>query len=441
MKTFRAVVALGVVFLLVGPGLARAAPDEDLQKRVRDLETQVQELKQLLQKREKTAAQDAATKEELSKLEKKVEELQPGLENMLLTGYSTAAFQAPESGNNFEGINNSTFAAMFNPLFLFTYDDRLIFEGELELGLGVTLEGDIEDADATTDLELEYAQIAYFLNDYVTIGVGKFLVPFNIFPERLHPAWINKLPTAPLPYQHHGGIAPMAEVGAQVRGGIPLFDNVNMNYALYVSNGPILLTDGDHAGELRFTNQQDINGNKAFGGRIGILPTPELEAGFSYQLAEAGTGAFEGIDAHLLGADLSYVQESEFLAGHVDFRFEYVGQWIENAVYTVDGTTFAFDNEKWAWYAQIAYRPTLLESRVLSDLEVVFRYTRQDWPSGTPLAANEPGEGVDRQQFSIGLNYWITPSVPLKIAYDFNENLEGGVKAGDVFFVQVSYGF
>lgn len=425
MRMLRAIVALGFVLLLAAPALAQASSEEDLEKRVRDLERQVQELKQLLEKREKPAPQEAATKEQLSNVEKAVEALKPGLENFVLTGFTFAEFREPE------GDERSTFNVGFNPIFLWALNDRLIFEGELEIGL----------MDGETEVGLDYAQIAYFLHDYVTVGVGKFLLPFNIWPERLHPAWINKLPTAPLPFQEEGGIAPMTDLGVQVRGGVPLFGDTKMNYAVYVTNGPRLLTTGDNAGELRFDNTTDINGNKAVGGRIGILPIPELEAGFSYQLAEVGTGAFDGIDAHLLGADFSYVRESDLIGGHVDLRFEYVRQQIDDATYTVGGTPFTFENNKWGWYTQIAYRPTLLEIPIVPDLEAVFRYSKMDWPSRTPLAANEPGEGVDRQQFSFGLNYWITPSVPLKIAYNINDNLKGPVEGDNLFVIQVAYGF
>ncbi|MFQ5853038.1 MAG: hypothetical protein ACE5JU_20965 [Candidatus Binatia bacterium] len=419
MRAFTVLVMLGSGLLLMQPVLAQAPPEGELRKRVQDLEGQVQDLRQELEKKQ------APTRQEFHLLREAVEALKPGLENFLLTGYAFAEFREPE------GDEDSTFATNFNPIFLWKLGERLLFEAEME----------IEIEDGETEVGLEYAQILYIVHDYVTVGVGKFLLPAGIFPERLHPAWITKLPTFPLPFQHHGGIVPFTDVGAQVRGGFPLGGVAKANYAIYVTNGPRLLTTGHHAGELRFDNTPDNNNSKAVGGRIGLLPIPALEVGFSYQWAEVGDGTFSDIDADLIIADLSFVRDAEFLGGRVDLRFEWVRQKIDDAVYTVDDEAFAFDNEKKGWYVQIAYRPTLLAIPILENLEGVFRYTRLDWAEGTPLEEEEPGEGVDREQFSIGLNYWLMPSAVVKIAYNINDNLDGAAGEDNLLVIQVAYGF
>jgi hypothetical protein len=383
-----------------------------MEQRVRDLEREVRELKQLLRERKEAAP---ATQEEMDKISEIAEALKPGLENFLLSGYATADFQAPED-------SSSTFGVGFNPVFLWQMGEDVFFEGELEIA--ATGSGE-------TEFALEYAQIVYFLHDYITVGAGKFLLPFGIFPERLHPTWINKFPTNPIPYQHHGGIAPFTDVGAQVRGGIPLFGEAKMNYGIYVGNGPRLITSGHHAGELRFDNHEDINGNKAAGGRIGFLPIPELEVGFSYMRAGVDPDGFTfDVDANLFAADLSYVREAELISGQVDLRFEWIRQDIDNV------PAFAFDNKKTGWYTQIAYRPSLLEVDVLPNLELVFRYTDVDWPDGTPW-----GGGVDKRQYAIGANYWITPSAVVKVGYEINDNLEGTAEGEDLFVIQFAYGF
>jgi hypothetical protein len=382
---------------------------------------QIGALEEKLKRIEARKDQEAASKEEVKKLAKKVESLSPGFENFLLTGYGTVNY----TDNTDDG---STFGASVNPVFLWSITDKLLFEAELEFEL----------EDRETEVALEYAQIHYLLHDNVTVGAGKFFVPFTIFMERLHPTWINKLPSKPIPWGHHGGIAPMVEFGFQVRGGVPLYNEARANYAFYVTNGPELLTSGHHAGELRFGNANDNNNNKALGGRIGILPIPEMELGLSYMRARVGDGDFRNVHADIFGGDFSYIRDSEFLLGKVDLRFEYAQQWIDSATYIVDATAFDFNNSKSGWYTQIAYRPTRLGVPILPDLEAVFRYSTLKWPSGTPLAANEPGDGVDRQQFTLGITYWIKPSVPLKISYDLNDN--EGRETND-FRVQLSYGF
>ncbi|HEX9729666.1 MAG TPA: hypothetical protein VGA37_14275 [Gemmatimonadales bacterium] len=71
--------------------------------------------------------------------------------------------------------------------------DRILFEAEFEFEL----------TEGVTETGLEYAQLDFLLTDHLTLVGGKFLVPFGVFGERLHPIWINKFPTAPPIYGHH----------------------------------------------------------------------------------------------------------------------------------------------------------------------------------------------------------------------------------------------
>ena len=89
---------------------------------------------------------------------------------------------------------------------------RVLVEAELEL--------EVEDSE--TNMELEYGEITYLVNDYVTLGAGVFLSPFGVFRERLHPAWINKMPDAPLALGHDG-INSQSELGVQARGALACF--------------------------------------------------------------------------------------------------------------------------------------------------------------------------------------------------------------------------
>src|SRR6266496_702776 len=106
------------------------------------------------------APPEAATEElrqEVETLKTKVKETFPGTTKFLLAGYGTAGFTARSGEDPF-------FDASFNALFLWKMTDRLFFEGELEL----------EFEDEETTINLEVAQAAYLLNDYMTIGVGRF---------------------------------------------------------------------------------------------------------------------------------------------------------------------------------------------------------------------------------------------------------------------------
>lgn len=349
--------------------------------------------------------------EQLEAVKSLAESGKPGKSNFLLSGYGAAGFTDREN-------QASQFSAGLSPVFLWKVSDKFLFESELEL--------ELDDGD--TEVHLEYAQITYLLHDYVTVGAGKFLLPFGTFGERLHPAWINKLPDAPIFRQHHGGFTPMTEVGAQVRGGIPLVANAKMNYAFFVSNGPQLADSGHHAGELGFGSASDNNGNKAVGGRIGLLPIPELELGFSFMTGQAGESGkpTSGVDAFLWSTDLSYVRPSELLKGTFDARFE----WVRSEVDAHPTLLMGDDNTRDGWYAQLAYRPDKLDS-FLKDCEIVGRYDTVDLPSRL---------NKDEDRFTLGLNYWFNPSTLFKLAYQFDDH-ENAAREADAVMAQFAIGF
>ena len=82
--------------------------------------------------------------------------------------------------------------------------------------------------------EVEYAQLDFIANPYMTITVGRFLTPFGIFNERLYPIWIRNLQSDPLILPI--GIGPSnASTGAMIRGGFKAHPQLNINYAVYFS--------------------------------------------------------------------------------------------------------------------------------------------------------------------------------------------------------------
>ena len=181
--------------------------------------------------------------------------LSPGLTNIALGGAAVVTFQ------NREGVD-STFGVGVAPVILWKPTDRLLLEAEIAFGL---------TADDTF-VELDYAQMSYLVNDYVTIGAGKFLTPFGTFWERWHPSWINKAATMPLIYER--GLVGPTGLGVQVRGGFPI-GKTKLNYAAFYVNGPDFdNTSFGTAGNLDFENFRDNNNSKSYGGRVGFLPVP-----------------------------------------------------------------------------------------------------------------------------------------------------------------------
>lgn len=366
------------------------------------------------------------TEKELKAIKSLATTAQPGSTKPLLTSYGFAGYTDRKG-------EKGTFEAGFNPIFLWKLNDRLFFEGELEMELGrnpATGEGE-------TDLNLEYANLSYIANDYLTLKAGKFLSPFGTFAERLHPAWINKLPDAPLPFGHTG-IAPTSETGLQASGGFPA-GLTKFNYAVYVGNGPRLntgKTEPGEAGLLHFDNIVDINNNKAVGTRLGFLPIPQLEVGYSFQYARVGEDV--KASAYLHSVDLGYVRDSQFLKGVIDVKAQWIWSMVSDVIYDTGSGPFTFRNNRDGGYVQLAYRPSKLNNRFLQNLEGVCRWDMLNQPSGAPAET-----GFDEQRWTFGLNYWLTPSTVFKAAYQFGDRKTPGTGTESVnaFLLQAAMGF
>ena len=82
-----------------------------------------------------------------------------------------------------QGGGEDFLSAKFAPIIHYQYQDWFLFEAEGEF--------DFEDAGTTEkNSALEYASMNFFLNDNLTIGVGKYLSPVGQFVQNLHPSWI-----------------------------------------------------------------------------------------------------------------------------------------------------------------------------------------------------------------------------------------------------------
>src|SRR6266700_3682788 len=368
-----------------------------------------------------TAPPEAATEElrqEVETLKTQVKETFPGTTKFLLAGYGTAGFTARSGEDPF-------FDAAFNALFLFKMTDRLFFEGEMEL----------EFEDEETTINLEVAQAAYLLNDYMTIGVGRFLNPMNFFVERQHMNWVNKLPDKPLAV--YDGLFPESELGGQLRGVIPI-GPTKLEYAAFVANAPGLITapdDFSELGMLDFDNDANTGGHIGLGGHVGFIPIPQLEIGYGIQRSNVGPRD-HAVENILQSAEFNYVSDSPRLKGLLNLRAQWGWSHIGRFIYDANGEQgfgpFAFNNNRNGGYAQIAYRPTHIENDILKNLEGVFRYDRLN-QLHTPV-------GFDEQRWTLGLNYWLTPSTVIKAAYEIDDK-NGGARDQDAFMMQMAVGF
>jgi phosphate-selective porin len=360
-----------------------------------------------------------------------------------LAGYADTTFIATSA----QGETNAEFSsARFNPVFHFQYKDLVLLEAELEVSI---------DNDGETEVELEYTQADIFLHDNATLVVGKFLSPVGQFQERLHPTWVNRLSNAPAGFGHDG-VQPASELGAMLRGGVSVGSTI-VTYSVAVGNGPRV----SHEGGVSFEAVAgDDNSNKAVSGRIGFLPLPYLEVGASFLVGDV-TGvevtAEENADDHggaeppliddmglapstanvsLWGADAAYTR------GPWDVRAEYLNS-------TRDAIATAYEGsigvgllpklEMEAWYAQVAYRlSNITDNKTLQKFEPVVRYG-EFRITGLDELAEEAAE----ERFSVGINYWLAPSIVARGVAEWRDFPDRPADASSEtrYILQLAYGF
>lgn len=347
----------------------------------------------------------------------------PGKSKMMINGYYHSGFENETIGDE----NDSKFNfGSINPLLMYKQSDKLFFEAEFE--------GEFEDGEF--HWTVEYADMSFVLNDYMTFRAGKFILPFGTFMEKLHSAWVNRLATRPLGFGHDG-IAPMADVGIELRGAF-YTGPVKLNYQAYVINGA-QLKDGmagmggmevepEEAGMLAFGmgSWGDNNNDKAFGGRLGIFPftNSSLELGFSGYSAKVGNKdtPYEDVRANLYALDLSFVRNLNFIKSVLDVKGQYMFSQVDDANYAIPedtmGLYYDFNNVSTTYYAQVSLRPALSGNKFLSRIEAVGRYSVMQTPEGSLWEQNPT-------QIAFGLNYWLDWRTVIKFGYQITDGLGG----------------
>ena len=157
---------------------------------------------------------------------------------------------------------------LISPIFLVPIGDRWLIESR------DTFESDFSQPPGSNTFhgviqkEVDYLQLDYIANPYVTVTLGRYLTPFGIFNERLYPIWIRDLQSDPLILPISTGPS-NASTGVMFRGGFAISPKVELNYAAYYST---LIT------------VSPVDSDRSAGGRVGIfLPAQRLEVGGSFQ--------------------------------------------------------------------------------------------------------------------------------------------------------------
>ena len=312
----------------------------------------------------------------------------------------------------------------FSPFFLLELNDQCLLEADMDI--------------APDGIELGEALLAWQVNDWARLVVGRYLTPIGFFNLRLNHEWINRLPDPPLMFLQ---VSPQLSTdGAQVRGSTYLFGSpVKMEYAVYGGNGMELTTP--NPGPTDLADLEGLAGGpdqvdaKAFGTRIGFwIPAWGITCG--------GTGFHNWNYVPGSSADIELWQiDFGFRKGNWDVRFEYAKMFQEADAF------LGHNIDRRGLYTQVAYRPYDSPNRFLANTEFVFRFSEARFrgidPAELDLTAfDTPVDApIDRNQYTVGINYWFYPSLALKFAYEVNQET-GPLDLNDNdFLCQLVWGF
>lgn len=308
-----------------------------------------------------------------------------------ITGYAHTGFVYDKTGAGSFTIGS------FSPIFHFLYQELILMETELEIEA---------EEDGSTAINLEYLTLDLFLNDYATLVIGKYFSPIGQFKQNLHPSWINKLPSAPIGFGH-GGIVPAADIGVQLRGGLPI-SKAKLVYAISIENGPQYVEGEDHHDEglgVVLAHRgfiEDDNSAKVISGRVSLLPKPNYNIAVSASNGSVVSPDGVGVDYSVIGFDSFWRPAFQ---KRLELRSEYVNKIVGEEKYS-------------AWYAQGACLLPL-------NFEGVLRYGKMD------------NDGDVSTQTAVGLNYLFSNNVIAKLAYEIYDSDD----FVDQLLVQLAFGF
>jgi len=216
--------------------------------------------------------------------------------------------------------------------------------------------------------------------------------------------------------------------GVQVRGSQYILGSpVKLEYSLYGGNSASLGTTPDSPPNQQIVDLMAITGAaggfNAIGGRLGLW-IPELGLNFGMSGYSQGAYAIGPTDRfQLYGFDASYHK------GNWDARFEFAQNFQQANSYIGN------DIRRTGLYTQLAYRDYKNVNPILSSIELIGRFSLARFSgidtSQIDLTQYAPTTApVDRNQYTLGVNYYLYPSMFIKFAYEWNPAL-GDVALND----------
>ncbi len=291
----------------------------------------------------------------------------------------------------------------FNPIFLVPLGSKFLLETEGEFTASLHHEDGVWHREY--EKNLEYLQLNFFATPYLTVVGGRYLNPFGIFGERLHPMWIKNLQDTPLIF----GLVPEAGNGGMLRGGIRLSPNVNFTYAGYFS--------------ATSTNPH-MDATRLAGYRVAMFfPGARLEVGTSFQRI------LEGEHSNNVGFDFTWQAKPIPL----DVRGEYAHSHENGSGYWIEG----------AYRLRQIRNPFFRRSQAVFRMEQFFTPPRTEGEMSTDaeaggMAGMDEIPAINTQRFMAGWNYYFNDATKFSFAYGRAFTAEGN---NNIFSLGIAYRF
>jgi hypothetical protein len=280
------------------------------------------------------------------------------------------------------------------PIILVPIGSKALFEAEGEF------EGSYDHAtnqpwEHHWDKGLEYGQFDIFLNRYVTVVAGRFLTPFGIYNEGLHPTWIRNMLDAPI----ITGIEMTDSNGAELRGAIPVTSDLNLTYETFFSAA---------------TTVAHIEATRAAGSRFAaVLPNQRLTVGVSYQRI------LQDEHSNIYGFDLTY----QLTRIPLDIRGEYARSRLFGSGYWVEGA--------------YRMRKVPLARKFMRKSQTLARWQQYVAPGMMPAGLGDMGlPAANTREADFGWNYYLRDN--FKVGASFGRSLS---PAGDSNVVTLGIGY
>ena len=264
-----------------------------------------------------------------------------------------------------------TLSPEFDPVVLVPLGRSLLVESEFDMSISPMRTGG-QWGPAVVNHGFEYLQLDYMVNPHLTIVVGRFLTPFGIYRERLHPMWIRSLPDEPIIFPMNDN----SSNGVMLRGVTRLTGEMNLTYAAYYS-AP--------------TRNSQFMADRRGGGRASLFfPNRRVEVGVSYSRVLNSR-------YNMLGADLTWNLKKLPL----DIRSEVVHSAIVGSGYWVEG----------------AYRLSKVgRNPLIHNSELAIRGEQYRLPRvAQTLITDLPSQNTTRA--TLGWNYYFHNGVRFDVSY------------------------